>query len=1031
MKHSALMLKSIVIAVSFALTACGGGGGSGNGGGVHSDSTETGGKPGGNNPGTGEIPNDGEITPEPVNPSPVQPDPDKPDPDKHDPDKHDPDKHDPVDPTPVDPTPVDPTPVDPADNIPVPSSNPSRMDSSESAIKVPLSKNQYPHSVYGENNTQANLLNLKDARDQGLDGKGVKVGIVDLPIDVNHPALPDNVVDLGQFGTPYNGKVYPHGDAVALNIAGKDVRGKKIGIAPEVQIYSASATDSRGPGLINLLATINAFYALDKAGVKIVNNSYGANYYSNKQWYTNIAKAYLNADNPADKSASYIGRFVSLVQDDMLFIWAAANDGQSQPSIESLFPLIEPELQKGWIVVAGVDSDNTIEKFSNRCGDAKNWCMVAYYQYEIANLYAKPGDDINALPLTSVTGTSFSAPQVAAAAALVKQKYPWMTNNNLRTTLLTTATDLGAKGVDSVYGWGLLNIGKAVNGPAQFAFGDFSANVTDGSYVFSNDISGQGGLIKEGTGTLILQGNHTYQGKTQINSGMLAVNGSSQSATQIGKDAAYLVKGFTGSVDNAGTFISRDATVNGSFNQTAEGTFQTSLGSRTTVNGTASLAGRLYFDALKAGFVPQTGIKVAVINAQKRFGEFDSTEFSGGILLDGKTVYDDNNVDFDITRISAQKAVMNNGLLTRSIADPAIESAARAVDTAFSQLDGISAANQYSEQDKELFDGATRIQNVQSAQSLRRSLYSLSGAVYSNANMVSTLTLGKLNSDFMSSIQNNSDEVNVIMEFNHSQNRWNPTVVRGKQNTNSGIFGISKKFGNGLSAAMAYTFQNTGWNEQYGNADIKTNGLTVGSFYAPKRWNGAYISGSFGYNRFSNDVDRRIWLGESAAATGAKAKGNVWQLAFKGGKAFYLNQLILTPQLGLRYDYLQQNHFSEDGASGYGLYARKLNKGVVAGSASILTQYRFGIRDTVFDIFGLLGVEHDFRDREYAMRGGFAGIHGNERSGKWAPAKTRWNTAVGGNVQIRRNLKAGIQYQYENGSHWHSNSGMANLKVTF
>ena len=1031
MKHSALMLKSIVIAVSFALTACGGGGGSGNGGGVHSDSTETGGKPGGNNPGTGEIPNDGEITPEPVNPPPVQPDPDKPDPDKHDPDKHDPVDPTPVDPTPVDPTPVDPTPVDPADNIPVPSSNPSRMDSSESAIKVPLSKNQYPHSVYGENNTQANLLNLKDARDQGLDGKGVKVGIVDLPIDVNHPALPDNVVDLGQFGTPYNGKVYPHGDAVALNIAGKDVRGKKIGIAPEVQIYSASATDSRGPGLINLLATINAFYALDKAGVKIVNNSYGANYYSNKQWYTNIAKAYLNADNPADKSASYIGRFVSLVQDDMLFIWAAANDGQSQPSIESLFPLIEPELQKGWIVVAGVDSDNTIEKFSNRCGDAKNWCMVAYYQYEIANLYAKPGDDINALPLTSVTGTSFSAPQVAAAAALVKQKYPWMTNNNLRTTLLTTATDLGAKGVDSVYGWGLLNIGKAVNGPAQFAFGDFSANVTDGSYVFSNDISGQGGLIKEGTGTLILQGNHTYQGKTQINSGMLAVNGSSQSATQIGKDAAYLVKGFTGSVDNAGTFISRDATVNGSFNQTAEGTFQTSLGSRTTVNGTASLAGRLYFDALKAGFVPQTGIKVAVINAQKRFGEFDSTEFSGGILLDGKTVYDDNNVNFDITRISAQKAVMNNGLLTRSIADPAIESAARAVDTAFSQLDGIPAVDKYSEQDKELFDGAARIQNVQSAQSLRRSLYSLSGAVYSNANMVSTLTLGKLNSDFMSSIQNDSDEANVIMEFNHSQNRWNPTVVRGKQNTNSGIFGISKKFGNGLSAAMAYTFQNTGWNEQYGNADIKTNGLTVGSFYAPNRWNGAYISGSFGYNRFSNDVNRQIWLGESAAATGAKAKGKVWQLAFKGGKAFYLNQLILTPQLGLRYDYLQQNHFSEDGANGYGLYARKLNKGVVAGSASILTQYRFGIRDTVFDIFGLLGVEHDFRDREYAMRGGFAGIHGNERSGKWAPAKTRWNTAVGGNVQIRRNLKAGIQYQYENGSHWHSNSGMANLKVTF
>ena len=194
MKHSALMLKSIVIAVSFALTACGGGGS-----GVHSNSTETGGKPGGTDPGTGnQTPGDGEntpnvplpVTPPPVNPSPVNPLPVNPDPDKHEP--------------------VNPTPIDPADNIPVPSSNPSRMDSTESAIKVPLSKNQYPRSVYGEDNTQANLLNLKDARDQGLDGKGVKVGIVDLPVDVNHPALPDNVVDLGQFGTPYNGKAYPH-----------------------------------------------------------------------------------------------------------------------------------------------------------------------------------------------------------------------------------------------------------------------------------------------------------------------------------------------------------------------------------------------------------------------------------------------------------------------------------------------------------------------------------------------------------------------------------------------------------------------------------------------------------------------------------------------------------------------------------------------------------------------------------------------------------------------------------------------------
>lgn len=63
-----------------------------------------------------------------------------------------------------------------------------------------------------------------------------------------------------------------------------------------------------------------------------------------------------------------------------------------------------------------------------------------------------------------IAGTSFSAPIVTGTAALLLQKYPWMSNDNLRTTLLTTAQDIGAVGVDSKFGWGLLDAGKAMNG---------------------------------------------------------------------------------------------------------------------------------------------------------------------------------------------------------------------------------------------------------------------------------------------------------------------------------------------------------------------------------------------------------------------------------------------------------------------------------------------------------------------------------------------------------------------------------------
>ena len=76
-------------------------------------------------------------------------------------------------------------------------------------------------------------------------------------------------------------------------------------------------------------------------------------------------------------------------------------------------------------------------------------------------------------------GTSFAAPLVAGTAALVSEAYPWMTGHQLQQTLLTTATDIGDPGVDDVYGWGLLNAGKAVRGPAQFT-DDWLANVTPG-----------------------------------------------------------------------------------------------------------------------------------------------------------------------------------------------------------------------------------------------------------------------------------------------------------------------------------------------------------------------------------------------------------------------------------------------------------------------------------------------------------------------------------------------------------------------
>ncbi|MDI6767249.1 MAG: S8 family serine peptidase, partial [Bacteroidota bacterium] len=59
-------------------------------------------------------------------------------------------------------------------------------------------------------------------------------------------------------------------------------------------------------------------------------------------------------------------------------------------------------------------------------------------------------------------GTSLAAPQVAGAAALLLSVRPSLTPQNVKCILETTADDIGKPGYDSIFGWGRLNIHRAL-----------------------------------------------------------------------------------------------------------------------------------------------------------------------------------------------------------------------------------------------------------------------------------------------------------------------------------------------------------------------------------------------------------------------------------------------------------------------------------------------------------------------------------------------------------------------------------------
>jgi hypothetical protein len=63
--------------------------------------------------------------------------------------------------------------------------------------------------------------------------------------------------------------------------------------------------------------------------------------------------------------------------------------------------------------------------------------------------------------VTLISGTSFSAPQVAGAVALMAQAFPNLTGAQIVKILLDSARDAGAAGIDPVYGRGILDVARA------------------------------------------------------------------------------------------------------------------------------------------------------------------------------------------------------------------------------------------------------------------------------------------------------------------------------------------------------------------------------------------------------------------------------------------------------------------------------------------------------------------------------------------------------------------------------------------
>jgi autotransporter-associated beta strand protein len=410
---------------------------------------------------------------------------------------------------------------------------------------------------------QLAITNTYAAHAAGYTGKGVTIGVVDSGIMRSNPAVSGRVikeyidVDPNSNNTSVD-DVVGHGTWVSEIAAGTSFQSFPGGIAPGASLVSAriiddKAPDDNGSTPPSVVTTADAQFfqqvnqQLISSGVMVQNNSWGG-----ITWDTTDASVNQAFD------AAY-SPFVN--QQGGLVVFAAGNDSQANPSTIAALPSVAPDLEKGWLAVVAVDSNHPTQlaSYSNQCGIAMDYCLAA------------PGDVITLDKDTTastadptywiVSGTSLAAPQVTGAAALVWQAFPYFTNDLVRQTILGTADPLGGLQPNPTFGYGELDVGKAVQGPAQFNWGNVSVTFDGLTSTWSNDITGAGGLIKNGTGTLVLAGNDTYTGGTQVLGGTLQAAHPLPGDATVGVDATLdAVPGVTGGLTNSGTVVVRAAT---------------------------------------------------------------------------------------------------------------------------------------------------------------------------------------------------------------------------------------------------------------------------------------------------------------------------------------------------------------------------------------------------------------------------------------------------------------------------------------
>lgn len=274
-------------------------------------------------------------------------------------------------------------------------------------------------------------LGMRNIHSRGILGQGVVVGLLDTGLNLSNPEFLNNPRVMTGYNATNGGTDVTDSDGHGTHVAGivgAPGNGSGMyGVAPgatllPIKVFNGGTAPSSA-------VTAGLDYAIAH-NARVINLS-------------------LGADSPTGDTGL---RHVAATNATVMVV-AAGNGSLANPNWPPRYAK-ESWANGTMIAVGAVDANRKLASFSNRAGDIAQFYLVAPGVNIISSYGAGYG---------YMTGTSMAAPAVSGAAALVTGYWPYLRANQVAAILLNTADDLGAPGVDAVYGHGMLNVNRALS----------------------------------------------------------------------------------------------------------------------------------------------------------------------------------------------------------------------------------------------------------------------------------------------------------------------------------------------------------------------------------------------------------------------------------------------------------------------------------------------------------------------------------------------------------------------------------------